>query len=150
MCNIYWMWKKVKKTPQLICHGILTFHGFQVTGEIIWFQKLSQKNRLLHIFVTPTGDPNEKLDAMISSDTLPDLITLGWWESGIDQMINEGKVYALDELSEKYDTYFMKVVDDAVVSWHKSDDGHLYKYPNSACAPSDYSKYDNLASNETF
>ena len=38
--------KKSKKTPQLICHGILTFHGFQVTGEIIWFQKLSQKKQV--------------------------------------------------------------------------------------------------------
>lgn len=101
-------------------------------------------------FVTPTGDPNEKLDSMISSDTLPDIITLGWWEPEISQMINENKVYALDTLADKYDTFFYKVVNDEVVNWHKSDDGHLYKYPNSACSPSDYDKYDTLASNETF
>lgn len=101
-------------------------------------------------FVTPAGDPNEKLDAMIASDTLPDIITLGWWEPEISQIINEKKVYALDTLADKYNTYFYKVINNEVANWHKSDDGHLYKYPNSACAPSDYEKYDTLASNETF
>lgn len=101
-------------------------------------------------FVTPTGDPNEKLDSMIASDTLPDIITLGWWEPEISQMINDKKVYALDTLADKYEKYFYEVVNDEVVNWHKSEDGHLYRYPNSACSPSDYEKYGTLASNETF
>lgn len=101
-------------------------------------------------FVIPAGDPNKKLDSMIASDTLPDIITLGWWEPEISQMVKEKKVYALDTLADKYDTYFYEVVNDEVVNWHKSDDGHLYQYPNSACSPSDYKKYDTLASNETF
>lgn len=101
-------------------------------------------------FITPSGDPNEKLDAMISSDTLPDIITLGWWEPQISELISEEKVYALDTLADKYDTYFYEVINDEVANWHKSDDGHLYRYPNSACSPSDYEKYDTLASNETF
>ncbi len=101
-------------------------------------------------FVIPTGDANEKLDSMISLDTLPDLVTLGWWEPEISQMINEDKVYALDELADEYDAYFFDVVNDEVVGWYTSDDGHIYQYPNSACSPSDYDTYDNLASNETF
>lgn len=101
-------------------------------------------------FVTPTGDANEKLDSMIASDSLPDIITLGWWEPEISQMISEDKVYALDELAKKYDTYFFNVVNDEIVKWHTREDGHLYSYPNSACSPSDYEKYENLASNETF
>lgn len=101
-------------------------------------------------FVTPSGNPNEKLDSMIAGDTLPDIITLGWWEPEISQMINENKIYALDTLADKYDKYFYKVVNDEVVNWHRSNDGHLYQYPNSACSPSDYEKYDTLASNESF
>lgn len=101
-------------------------------------------------FVTPAGDPNEKLDSMIASDSLPDLITLGWWETEIGEMINEKKMYALDELADKYDTYFYNVVNDEVVKWYTKEDGHFYGYPNSACSPSDYDKYENLASNETF
>lgn len=101
-------------------------------------------------FVVPTGDPNEKLDSMIASDTLPDIITLGWWEPEISRMINKEKVYALDELAEKYNVLFFDVANEEVVSWYTSEDGHIYQYPNSACSPSDYEKYDTLASNETF
>ncbi len=101
-------------------------------------------------FVIPTGDPNEKLDSMISSDSLPDIVTLGWWEYEISQMVNQGKVYALDELADKYEPYFFQVVNDEIVNWHSSSDGHLYQYPNSAMTPSDYEQYDNLPSNQVF
>lgn len=119
-------------------------------GENMVSKAITKKTGCNIDFVTPSGDPNEKLDSMIASDTLPDLITLGWWEPEISQMVEGDKVYALDTLADKYDTYFYKVINDEVVSWHKADDGHLYQYPNSACSPSDYDKYDNLASNETF
>ena len=119
-------------------------------GENMVSKAITKKTGCNIDFVTPSGDPNEKLDSMIASDTLPDLITLGWWEPEISQMVEGDKVYALDTLADKYDTYFYKVINDEVVSWHKADDGHLYQYPNSACSPSDYDKYDNIASNETF
>ncbi len=101
-------------------------------------------------FVVPTGDPNEKLDSMISSGTLPDLITLGWWEPEISQMISNGDVYSLDKLADQYDPYFYNVSNKEVVRWYTSEDGHIYQYPNSAWSPSDYKTYDNLPSNQTF
>lgn len=51
---------------------------------------------------------------MIASDSLPDLITLGWWEPEISEMINDKKVYALDKLADEYDTYFYNVVNEQV------------------------------------
>lgn len=119
-------------------------------GNNIVSKAITEKTKCNINFITPAGDPNEKLDSMIAADSLPDLITLGWWEPEIGQMINEKKVYALDELADEYDTYFYNVVNEQVVKWHTKEDGHLYGYPNSACSPSDYEKYDNLASNETF
>lgn len=119
-------------------------------GNNMVSQAITEKTGCSINFVTPLGDPNEKLDSMIASDNLPDLITLGWWEPEINQLISDDMVYALDELANQYDTYFYDVVNDEVVKWHSSEDGHLYKYPNSACSPSDYEKYDSLASNETF
>ncbi len=101
-------------------------------------------------FVVPTGDPQDKLNSMMDSDSLPDLITLGWWEGQISSMIDQEKVYALDELADQYDTYFWKVTNDQSVQWYTSDDGHLYQYPNSSFSPDDYTTYNRLASNETF
>ncbi|MCR5837818.1 MAG: extracellular solute-binding protein [Lachnospiraceae bacterium] len=101
-------------------------------------------------FVVPTGDPQDKLNSMMDSDSLPDLITLGWWEGQISSMIEQEKVYALDELADQYDTYFWKVTNDQSVQWYTSEDGHLYQYPNSSFSPDDYATYNRLASNETF
>lgn len=101
-------------------------------------------------FVTPSGDSFEKMQAMIDSDSLPDLITLGWWESHISQLIDNELVYPLDELADEYDPYFWEVTNEQQINWYTSENGHIYQYPNSSFSPSDYEQYDNLASNVTF
>lgn len=129
----------------------INFSWFNTSwGNSMVSKAITEKTGCNINFVVPTGDPNEKLDSMISSGTLPDLITLGWWEPEISQMISNGDVYALDELADQYDAYFYNVANDQVVRWYTSDDGHIYQYPNSAWSPSDYEKYDNLPSNQSF
>lgn len=84
--------KKVKKNSTVDLSWYINFSWFSGDwGNNMVSKAITEKTGCSISFVTPTGDPNEKLDAMISSDTLPDLITLGWWESGIAQMINEGR-----------------------------------------------------------
>ncbi len=101
-------------------------------------------------FDVPTGSEKEKLDAMIASDTLPDLITLGWWENQVQTMIDQEMVYALNELADQYDPYFYKVVDDQVVAWYQKEDGNLYMYPNSTYTPQDFDNGTNIGSNQNF
>ncbi len=101
-------------------------------------------------FLTPIGNEEEKFNAMISSDTLPDLITLGWWENAVDTMIDRDMVCALNELADAYDVTFWEQADPTVVSWFTREDGNLYCYPNSSYSPEDYEKYENIASNQTF
>ena len=43
-------------------------------------------------FLTPIGSEREKLDALIAQGSLPDLITLGWWEPQVQQLISGGSV----------------------------------------------------------
>ena len=143
--------KKEKAEKYTDLSWYINFSWFNTDwGNNIVSKAITKKTKCNINFITPTGNPNEKLDSMIASDSLPDLITLGWWEPEISQMINDKKVYALDKLADEYDTYFYNVVNEQVVKWHSRSDGHLYGYPNSACSPSDYEKYDNLASNEAF
>jgi len=101
-------------------------------------------------FIVPTGSESQKLDAMIASDTLPDLITLGWWETQAQAMIDKDMVYALNQLADQYDPYFYQVVDDQVVSWYTKEDGNLYAYPNSSYTPEDYEDGKNVGSNQNF
>ena len=87
---------------------------------------------------------------MIASDTLPDILTLGWWEGQIPEMIDSDMVYALNELADQYDPYFFKVADQSRLDWYTQENGNVYGYPNSSYTPADYDKYDNIASNNTF
>lgn len=101
-------------------------------------------------FITPIGNATEKLNALMASDTLPDLITLGWWEGAVNEMIQKDMVYALNELADQYDTYFYEVTDEDTVRWYTQDDGNVYCYPNSFTTPRDVEEHDDIASNQTF
>ena len=101
-------------------------------------------------FITPIGNETEKLNALIASDTLPDLITLGYWEPQVDEMIDKGMVYALNELADKYEPYFWEVTDKAAISWYTKPDGNIYAYPNSSISPQDLEENSYIGSNQTF
>lgn len=119
-------------------------------GENLVSQTITEETGVNVNFVTPIGNETEKLNALIASNTLPDLITLGYWEPQIDEMIQSDMVYALNELAEEYDPYFWKVTDEAVVNWYTKEDGNIYAYPNSAVSPQDLEENVTIGSNQTF
>ncbi|WP_105616572.1 extracellular solute-binding protein [Vallitalea okinawensis] len=118
--------------------------GGDATSEYI-----TEKTGVSINYIVPAGNEAEKINSMIAGDTLPDLITLGWWESQVDAMIQGDLVYALDELAEEYDPYFFQVANSGRINWYTKDDGHVYGYPNASYSPEDYEKYE-LTSNQTF
>lgn len=119
-------------------------------GENLVSQKITEETGVNINFVTPSGNEAEWLNSRISSNTLPDILTLGWWENQVDEMIEKDMVYALNELADEYDAYFWQVTDEAVIDWYTREDGNLYCYPNSSHTPQDYETHDTIASNQTF
>lgn len=101
-------------------------------------------------FITPIGNEEGKLNALIASDSLPDLITIGWWEPQFQQLIQKGMVYALNELADTYDIAFYDAADERALEWYTQEDGNVYCYPNSTYSPEDLEVYDNIPSNQTF
>lgn len=102
-------------------------------------------------FVTPAGNEAEKLNTMIASGKLPDMLTLGWYEDGVKKMIEGGMVLPLDDLAQKYDLYFTKVADKQKLDWYKQADGHVYGYPNASSSLKDFDTYkEKKPSNQTF
>lgn len=101
-------------------------------------------------FITPSGNEAEKLSALIAADSLPDMITLGWWEPAVNEMIDKDLVYALNELGEQYDAYFFDVTDPDSVEWFTKSDGNIYCYPNSSYTPKDLEEHDNINANQNF
>lgn len=112
-------------------------------------KKITEETGVSINFITPNGNEKEKLHALIVADSLPDLITVGWWETQVNEMIDGDMVYALNELADKYDMYFTQVADPDVVNWYTKDDGNIYCYPNSSLTAEDLETYG-VPSNQTF
>lgn len=112
-------------------------------------QYITEKTGVDINFIVPAGSEAEKLNALIAADQLPDIITLGWWESQVVDMIDGELVYALDELAEKYDPYFFNVASPARLGWYTREDGHVYGYPNASYAPEHYDIFD-IPANRAF
>lgn len=119
-------------------------------GENLVSQAITEETGVNVNFITPLGNETEKLNALIASDSLPDIITIGWWEPQVSEIIKKGMVYPLNELADTYDAYFWEVADPVAVNWYTQDDGNIYAYPNSSVTPQDVEENDNLSSNETF
>lgn len=119
-------------------------------GENAVSKKITEETGVSLHFITPSGNEGEKLDALIAADSLPDFITLGWWEPQVNEMIDDGMVYALNELADSYDAYFYQVSDADAVNWYTKEDGNIYGYPNSCITAKDIETHDNIGSNQTF
>lgn len=119
-------------------------------GENLVSKTITEETGVNINFVTPIGNETEKLNALIASDTLPDLITLGYWEPQVEEIIAKDMVYALNELADEYDPYFWQVTDEAVINWYTKEDGNIYAYPNSSVSPQDLEENAGIGSNQTF
>lgn len=129
----------------------INFSWFATTwGEDAVSQAITEKTGVNIRFLSPSGSETEKLKALISSDSLPDLITLDCRDELVDELSGKGLVYALNELADQYDPVFWDCANEAAVSWHTGEDGSLYCYPNSYCTPQDYEEHDNISANQTF
>lgn len=119
-------------------------------GGNVVSDKITDETGVSVNFVTPIGNEEEKLNSLISSNSLPDIITLGWWEPQVAEMISGDMVYALNELADEYDMYFYKVADETVLDWYRSEDGNVYQYPCSSYTPQNLQEHDDIPSNQTF
>ncbi|SDT04711.1 putative aldouronate transport system substrate-binding protein [Paenibacillaceae bacterium GAS479] len=120
--------------------------GGDATAEYI-----TKKTGVKLNFIVPAGNEAEKLNTMMASGSLPDFITLGWYEEAVKKMIAGKLVLPLNELADEYDPYFFKVADPAKLGWYTQPDSNVYGYPNASSSPADYEKYgENFTSNQTF
>ena len=142
-------WKSKASDP-ITLDWYINFSWYTTTwGKNLVSKEITKETGVNINFIVPTGNEADKLNSMIASDTLPDLITLGWWEAQVQELPKKDLVYALNELADKYDPYFYKVADGQIIDWHKNADGNLYSYPSSSLSPKDYETH-NIGSNQNF
>lgn len=83
-----------------------------------------------------TGD-DAKLNALISSGDLPDIVTLMEKDTPAGNKADKW-AYSLNELAEKYDPYLNTVVTEDTFNWFALEDGKTYGYPNYSNTQKDY------------
>jgi len=119
-------------------------------GESLTSKYVTQKTGVNIEFEVATGEPSEMLSRMLTTGSLPDLITIGSWESAVNKLRGSHLIYALDELANQYDPYFYKVAGDGVLQWYRQDDGHTYVIPNDAYSPEQMRSTGLTGANQTF
>ncbi len=128
----------------------LNFSWFRgIWGEDPVSQYVTDKTGVDIEFIIPAGNEADKINTMIASGSLPDFVTVGWWEPQVREIIAGEMAFPLDELARNYDPYFFKAAVPARVGWYTQEDGHIYCYPNASYTPDDYEKND-LTSYQTF
>ncbi len=100
-------------------------------------------------FIVPVGEAAQMLNTMLASDSLPDMVTLGWYEQQVPELSTETYTYPLEQLAKEHDPYFLEVTDPGILNWYRQDDGNVYAYPCNSVSPDDIAEY-NVISNRSF
>ncbi|MEK4368325.1 extracellular solute-binding protein [Paenibacillus sp. FSL R5-0473] len=119
-------------------------------GESLTSKYVTQKTGVNIEFEVSTGEPSEMLSRMLTTGSLPDLITIGSWESAVNKLRESNLIYALDELANKYDPYFYRAAGDGALQWYRQEDGHTYVIPNDAYSPEQMRSTGLTGANQTF
>ncbi|RCX08495.1 carbohydrate ABC transporter substrate-binding protein (CUT1 family) [Anaerobacterium chartisolvens] len=119
-------------------------------GENEVTKYITEKTGVKINFIVPSGNENEKLNTLIASASLPDFVTLGWWENGVKMMQEGDLVHPLNKLADQYDADFYKAAAKSTLDWYKKPDGNVYGYPNFSMAPERIEEGMQIESNQTF
>ena len=120
-------------------------------GQYEMSRYITKKTGVTVNWIVPSGNEAEKLNTLLASGDLPDILSVGWWEYQVKQMIEGGLLSSLEELGAKYDPYFLKsVADPQALGWYRADDGKAYLIPNYSWTPNAIAKATRVISNTAF
>lgn len=113
-------------------------------GQSRTTQYITQKTGFTLNIIQPAGNEEERLNAMIASNTLPDLFTINANSQQYRLIVESGLAEPLNRLADQYDPYFYKVINPVTRRWYTEVDGNIYAYPNSSVIPNDFVTYKGM------
>lgn len=119
-------------------------------GESLASKYVTEKTGVNVKLEVPSGEANEQITLMMTSGKLPDLISMGSWETAVKKLWEGDHVYALNELADQYDPYFFKVAGDGTLKWYRQENGNTYGVPNDSYSPNLMHETGMTAANQTF
>lgn len=119
-------------------------------GESLTSKYVTEKTGVNVKLEVPSGEANEHITLMMTSGQLPDLISMGSWETAVKKLWEGDHVFALNELADQYDPYFYKVAGDGTLKWYRQENGNTYGVPNDSYSPNLMHETGMTAANQTF
>ncbi len=119
-------------------------------GESFASKYITEKTGVNIKIEVPAGEANEAIGLMMTSGDLPDLISMGSWETNVKKLWEGGHVHALNELADEYDPYFYQVAGDGTLKWYRQEDGNTYAMPNDSYSPTQMAETGMTAASQTF
>lgn len=83
-------------------------------------------------FTVPVTDDGQKLSTLISGNKLPDIISVQCWYTQCSQLANQGYLYPLDGLIERWAPSFKEKEQEDIWNYFTEGDGYCYGVPNFA------------------
>jgi ABC-type glycerol-3-phosphate transport system substrate-binding protein len=109
-------------------YGNYDWYSMQPWGEDPASKWIKENKKVTVEAISAGGAPDEKLNTMIASDSLPDVLFLERG-AGVERLRKAGKLVPLDGYLEKYPN-LKQWISPAALNLLKSEDGHLYQFPN--------------------
>ncbi|MBO0477629.1 sugar ABC transporter substrate-binding protein [Vagococcus sp. DIV0080] len=128
-----WKLDKKKETTELTWY-INADWKMNPFGDDVTTKKIKEDLNIDVKFIT--GD-DAKLNALISSGDMPDIVTLMQKDTPAGNKADKW-AYSLNDLAEKYDPYLNSVVTKDTFNWFALADGKTYGYPNYSNTQKDY------------
>ena len=98
-------------------------------------------------FVSPLNSDSQMLNTLISSNLLPDLVTIMGNSSERVQLSEEGYIYPLNELADRWAPKLMDKVEQEIYDYFKATDGNLYGLSQGYYTDADLALYDEMGEN---
>ncbi len=95
-------------------------------------QIIKQKTGVNIKFTVPVTDDGQKLSTLISGNKLPDLISVQCWYNQCHQLADQGYLYPLDGLIERWAPSFKNREQEDIWKYFSESDGNTYGIPNFA------------------
>ena len=111
---------------------------------------ITEKTGVSVHFITPVGSNDEMLKSLIMADDMPDIITVEPSSENYKSLVNQQKLYSLNQLGRLYSPDFFENSKEEARSFYEAADGDLYAYPNATITAKEAREHDDIAANLTF
>ena len=109
---------------------LTAFYSNELSWDTVVAEEITRRTGVKLEFVTIAGDADEKLNLMMISDQVPDIVTIGRGNSANAEYINNGKVIALDDLIDAYGPEIKAQLGETMNKVRNTDDSLLYGIPS--------------------